>query len=115
MIEISDQIIEITFKIDKLTDLTSTMEIIIEILTQERVETIITLDATTGREQIMLKYSKIIITIPRIDQHQYSSESPADQQQILDKFYNAKEDTCNSIISLNRTPHGYCICINVQL
>ena len=33
-------------------------------------------------------------------QKQYSSESSDEDQQILDKFYNAREDTCNSIITI---------------
>ena len=36
---------------------------------------------------------------PGIDEYEYTSESTNEDQEILDKFYNAKEDTCNSIIN----------------
>ena len=36
---------------------------------------------------------------PGIDEYEYTSESSNEDQAILDKFYNANEDTCNSIIN----------------
>ena len=36
---------------------------------------------------------------PGIDEYEYTSESSKEDQEILDKFYNAHEDTCNTVIS----------------
>ena len=36
---------------------------------------------------------------PGIDEYEYTSESSDEDQEILDKFYNANEDTCNTIIN----------------
>ena len=36
---------------------------------------------------------------PGIDKNEYTSESSNEDQEILDKFYNANEDTCNTIIN----------------
>ena len=36
---------------------------------------------------------------PGIDEYEYTSESSNEDQEILDKFYNANEDTCNTIVN----------------
>ena len=36
---------------------------------------------------------------PGIDEYEYTSESSNEDQEILDKFYNAHEDTCNIVIN----------------
>ena len=36
---------------------------------------------------------------PGIDEYKYTSESSNEDQEILDKFYNANEDTCNTIVN----------------
>ena len=36
---------------------------------------------------------------PGIDEYEYTSESSDEDQEILDKFYNANEDTCNTLIN----------------
>ena len=36
---------------------------------------------------------------PGIDEYEYTSESSDEDQEILDKFYNANEDTCNTVIN----------------
>ena len=36
---------------------------------------------------------------PGIDESERSSESSDEDQEILDKFYNANEDTCNTVIN----------------
>ena len=36
---------------------------------------------------------------PGIDDYEYTSESSNEDQEILDKFYNANEDTCNTVIN----------------
>ena len=36
---------------------------------------------------------------PQIDDYEYTSESSNEDQEILDKFYNANEDTCNTVIN----------------
>ena len=36
---------------------------------------------------------------PGIDENEYTSESSDEDQEILDQFYNAHEDTCNTVIS----------------
>ena len=36
---------------------------------------------------------------PGIDNYEYTSESSKEDQEILDKFYNANEDTCNTVIN----------------
>ena len=36
---------------------------------------------------------------PRIDDYEYTSESSNEDQEILDKFYNANEDTCNTVVN----------------
>ena len=52
---------------------------------------------------------------PGIDEYEYTSESSDEDQEILDKFYNANEDTCNTVINtLESNPHGYYQCINIR-
>ena len=41
---------------------------------------------------------------PGICQYKYSSEPSDKDQQILDKFYYAKEDTCNAINTIETNP-----------
>ena len=36
---------------------------------------------------------------PGVDDYEYTSESSNEEQEILDKFYNANEDTCNTVIN----------------
>ena len=36
---------------------------------------------------------------PGIDEYEYTSESSNEDQELLDKFYNANEDTCNTIVN----------------
>ena len=36
---------------------------------------------------------------PGIDDYEYKSESSNEDQEILDKFYNANEDTCNTVVN----------------
>ena len=36
---------------------------------------------------------------PGIDEYEYTSESSDEDQEILDKFYNSNEDTCNTVIN----------------
>ena len=36
---------------------------------------------------------------PGIDEYEYTSQSSDEEQEILDKFYNANEDTCNKLIN----------------
>ena len=36
---------------------------------------------------------------PGIDDYEYTSESSNEDQEILDKFYNANEDTCNTVVN----------------
>ena len=36
---------------------------------------------------------------PGIDEYEYTSESSDEDREILDKFYNANEDTCNTVIN----------------
>ena len=36
---------------------------------------------------------------PGIDEYEYTSESSDEDQEVLDKFYNANEDTCNTLIN----------------
>ena len=42
---------------------------------------------------------------PGIDEDEYTSESSNEDQEILDKFYNAHDDICNTVINtIERNP-----------